>query len=608
MRSSTRRSEIVRRAHLFEDSLSVVAILTMGALPLLEIVIRRFVSTGIPGSATWLQHLTLWVGFLGAAVAARRGELLSLTAGSALAAGKAKRAADLFTTGIGFTVCAVLARGSWEVVSVDREGGQVLSLGLPVWVAELIMPVGFAVIGLRILSRLEPWRDRAAAASFILAPLAIGWLAVPPGSGAALPLLLIVVAATALGTPIFVGLAGVAAILLWNNFDPIAVIAAEVYGLVLEPFLPAIPLFTLAGYILAEGGTPRRLVGLFRSFFGWMPGGIAVVAVVVCGFFTSFTGGSGVTILAMGGLLYPMLIQEKHSHKFATGLLTSAGSLGLLFVPSLAVILYGLVAGTDIPRLFAAGLLPGVLEILLVAGFAIYFSKRTGIARVPFKPREALAALWRAKWEAAIPFVVLGSILSGYATLVEASAVTVLYAFFLEFFLHKDLSLRRDLLPVVNNAVTLIGGVLIILGVARGLTNYLIIARIPSLAVEWVQSFVESPLFFLLLLNIFLLIVGCLMDIYSAIVVVVPLIAPLGLHFGIDPFHLGIIFLTNLELGYLTPPVGMNLFLASYRFKRPLPEVYRAALPFLMIRAVAVLLVTYVPALTSFLPNLLNMD
>jgi len=219
---------------------------------------------------------------------------------------------------------------------------------------------------------------------------------------------------------------------------------------------------------------------------------------------------------------------------------------------------------------------------------------------------RALSALWQAKWEVAIPLVLLGSILGGFATLVEASAVTVLYAFVIEFFIHKDLRIRSDLIRVVGNAAVLIGGVLTILGVAMGLTNYLVIAEIPYLAVDWVQSFVESPLFFLLLLNIFLLIVGCLMDIYSAIVVVVPLIAPLGLHYGIDPFHLGIIFLTNMELGYLTPPVGMNLFLASYRFKRPLPEVYRASLPFLAIRAVGVLLVTYVPPLTGFLPRALG--
>ncbi|MFQ5790109.1 MAG: TRAP transporter large permease subunit [Acidobacteriota bacterium] len=596
----------MKKSHVVENTVSVAALLLMAVLPLAEIAIREFDPSGIPGSATWVQHLALWVGFLGAAIAARRGELLSLTAGATLLKGTMRAAAEVFTAGVAFAVCAVLASGSLELLRIEREGGRELALGVPAWVGQLVMPLGFALIGLRILSKVPFWTGRAAAGAFIVFPLLLGSLEDLPGTGVVLPLLVIVLGATALGAPIFAGLAGVAAVLLWNNFDPVSAIPLETYSfIVLKPILPTIPLFTLAGYILAEGGTPRRLVELFRALVGWMPGGVAVVAIVVSAFFTSFTGGSGVTILAMGGLLYPMLLEEKHPHRFSTGLLTSAGSLGLLFPPSLAVIVYGLVAGTDVRRLFVSGWTPAVLEIGLVVGFALFHSRRSGITRVPLEANRVVSALWEAKWEVAIPFVVLGSILGGFATLVEASAVTVLYAFVLEFFVHKDLSLRRDLPRVVGDAATLIGGVLLILGVAPGLTNYLVIAEIPYLAVQWVQSFVQSPLFFLLLLNLFLLVVGCVMDIWSAIVVVVPLIVPLGQLFGIDPFHLGIIFLTNLELGYLTPPVGLNLFLASHRFKRPLPEVYRAALPFLAIRAVAVLLVTYVPALTRFLPNLL---
>jgi tripartite ATP-independent transporter DctM subunit len=596
----------VKTSRVLEDGLVVFALLAMALLPLLEIVIRKFYPSGIPGSTIWVQHLALWVGFLGAAIAARRGELLSLTAGSSLLRDRSKRIVDIFTAGISFAVCAVLTKGSLELVGVEREGGRALALGIPVWVAQIIMPIGFALIGLRIVRRLPFWGDRVAAASFLVFPIVLSLFEDLPGSGVLLPLLGVMILATALGAPIFVGLGGVAAVLLWNMYDPVSAIPLEAYNLALKPILPTIPLFTLAGFILAEGGTPQRLVELFRALFGWMPGGVAIVTIVVCAFFTSFTGGSGVTILAMGGLLYPMLIEESHPHKFSTGLLTSAGSLGLLFPPSLAVILYGLVAEVEIRGLFVAGWAPGMLEIVIVALFVLYHSRRSGITRVPFELKRALRALWRAKWEVAIPFVLLGSILGGFATLVEASAVTVLYAFVLEFLVHRDLEMGKDLLRVVSNAATLIGGVLTILGVALGLTNYLIIAEIPMLALEWVQSFVQSPLFFLFLLNIFLLIVGCLMDIYSAIVVVVPLIAPLGLHFGVDPFHLGIIFLTNMELGYLTPPVGMNLFLASYRFKRPLPEVYRASLPFLAIRAIGVLLVTYVPPLTGFLPRVLG--
>ena len=604
-KTSFGRFDLGRKARLFENGASALALLTMASLPIAEAVVRLFYPSGIPGAANWVQYLTLWVAFLGAMIAARRGELLSLDAAEHLLSGRLETAVKTFTAGVTVAVCAVLARAGYAIVSVEREAGAVLALGVPVWVTAVIMPVGFAIIGIRAVNRLPAMRQRIVAVSFVLVPFGLGFIEDPTTAGVMMPVLALMIVALALGAPIFVGLGGIAMVLLWHDFWPVANVAVETYHLVLEPFLPTIPLFTLAGYILAESGAPNRLVNLFRALFGWVPGGIAVVAVVVCAFFTSFTGGSGVTILAMGGLLFPMLRQDNHSGRFASGLLTSAGSLGLLFPPSLAVVLYALVAKADVRSLFVAGWFPGVLEILLVAGFVVFYSKRRKVERVRFDARRALAALWQAKWEVAVPFVVLGSIMGGYATLVQASAITVLYAFVIAFFIHRDLSIRGDLLRVVGAAVTLIGGVLLILGVARGLTEFLIVADVPGVAVTWVETFVESPLLFLLLLNVFLLLVGCVMDIYSAIVVVVPLIAPIGLHFGIDPLHLGIIFLVNLELGYLTPPVGMNLFLASHRFKRPLPEVYRATLPFLAIRVVAVLLVTYVPALTTWLPGLL---
>ena len=469
------------------------------------------------------------------------------------------------------------------------------------------MPVGFLLIGWRLFRRIPTRWGRRAAVLGLLLPLLLheGFTGFDLSeSGIAWPLLALILVAAAGGAPIFVALGGAAAVLLWSIWNPVSAIPAEAYSMVSKPTLPTIPLFTLAGYILAEGGAPRRLVVLFRGLFGWMPGGVAVVAIVVSAFFTCFTGGSGVTILAMGGLMFPLLLADGHRPKFSTGLLTSAGSLGLLFPPSLAVILYGLVAEVDIPRLFVAGFVPALLEIALVAGFTVFATRRFAGKTTPFNGREALRALRTAKWEAAIPVVVLGVVLGGFATLVEAAAITVLYALFVEFVVHREGKTLGDLIRIGGNAATLIGGVLLILGAALGLTNYLIFADIPGTAVQWVQSFVASPLFFLLLLNVFLLIAGCLMDIYSAVVVVVPLIAPLGLAYGVDPLHLGIIFLTNLELGYLTPPVGMNLFLASYRFRRPLGEVYRAALPFLAIRAGAVLLVTYLPWLTLALPKL----
>ncbi|MFQ5737698.1 MAG: TRAP transporter large permease subunit [Acidobacteriota bacterium] len=598
---------MTRRIHTLESSLSVAALLAMALLPLLEILIRQFSSSGIPGSTVWVQHLALWVAFLGAALAARKGELLSLSTSLALR-GRTKTGVEIVTAGVSFAVCMVLAKGGLDLVLAEREGGQALALGLPLWIAQVIIPVGFAVIGLRVVLRLSSgWRGRAAAVAFVLVPWLMGQMDNLPGSGIATPLFLVLVAAAALGTPIFVALGGMAALLLWNNFDPVSAIAVETYSLSIKPLLPTIPLFTLAGYILAEGDHPKRLIELFRALFGWTPGGVAVMASLVCAFFTSFTGGSGVTILAMGGLLYPMLLQEKHSARFDLGLLTAAGSLGLLLPPSLAVILYGLVAKIEIKKLFVSGLVPALLEIGLVAFYAMWQGRKAGIDPIPFQWRRVLRALWAARWEVAAPVVVLAGILGGFATLVEAATLTVLYAFVLEFIVHRELSIRHDLIRVVANASSLIGGVLIILGVALGLTNYFVIAGIPDLAVERVQGLVQSRLLFLLLLNIFLLVVGCLMDIYSAIVVVVPLIVPLGVAYGIDPFHLGVIFLVNLELGYLTPPVGINLFLASFRFKRPLSEVYSATLPFLALRAVSVLLITYVPPLTGLLPRILSM-
>lgn len=604
------------RLAVFEDAVSVTALLLMAAIPIVEAAIRPVFPTGIPGSSMWVQHLTLWVGFLGAAVAARRGELLALTAGPSAAPERWRPLLASLSGAVGVSVSAALAYASVVLIHAEWEGGRELALGVPVWLAEGVMPVGFFLIGWRIWRRIPTRWGRAAALVGLAVPLLLhegvsGFDLTESGIG--WPLLGFILIATACGAPIFVALGGVAAVLLWTNWDPVSAIPAEAYGMVSKATLPTIPLFTLAGYILAEGGAPRRLVGLFRALFGWIPGGVAVVAIVVSAFFTSFTGGSGVTILAIGGLMFPMLARDGHRPQFSTGLLTSAGSLGLLFPPSMAVILYGLVAEVEIQRLFVAGFIPALLEIALVAGFTILVARRLGARRgaaaegpavTRFGFRQALSALWEAKWEAVIPVVVVGVVLGGIATLVEAAAITVLYALFVEFIVHREGKRLSDLVRTGGNAVTLIGGVLLILGCALGLTNYLIFADIPTMAVEWVQTFVESPLFFLLLLNLVLLVAGCLMDIYSAIVVVVPLIAPLGLAYGIDPLHLGIIFLVNLELGYLTPPVGMNLFLASYRFRRPLGEVYRSALPFLAIRAGAVLLVTYVPWLTTALPAL----
>jgi tripartite ATP-independent transporter DctM subunit len=370
--------------------------------------------------------------------------------------------------------------------------------------------------------------------------------------------------------------------------------------------LPAIPLFTLTGFLLAEGRSSERLLEVFRAWFGWIPGGTAVVTVLVCAFFTAFTGGSGVTILALGGLLYPALVKEKYGEEFSLGTLTAAGSLGLLFPPALPLILYGVVAEVPIEDLFLGGIVPGFVLVGLMTVWGVHRGVVSGAVRTTFHWKRALRSLWTGKYELAVPAIAVGTMFSGWATLVEASAVTALYALIVQVFVHRDLTIRGDLLRVLRNCTVLLGGVLIILGVAKGLTNYLVDAMIPAQLLAWVEAHVESRLVFLLALNLFLLLVGCLMDIFSAIVVVVPLIEPIGEAFDIHPVHLGIIFVANLELGYLTPPVGLNLFLASYRFEKPLLMVYRAAVPALLILGLGVLMITYVEGFTLGLLRLLG--
>jgi tripartite ATP-independent transporter DctM subunit len=347
---------------------------------------------------------------------------------------------------------------------------------------------------------------------------------------------------------------------------------------------------------------------VFQALVGHFRGGPAIATVLVCAFFTSFTGASGVTILALGGLLMPVLLAARYSEKDALGLLTGSGSIGLLFPPCLPIILYAIIANIEINDMFLGGILPGLLMVIAAAIWGVARSPKDSSANKKlFSWKEAGSALWEAKWELLMPVVACAALFSGYATAVEASAVTALYAFIVESLVYRDLSITRDLSRVMSECGLLVGAILLILGVALGFTGYLIQAQVPDHLITWVQASVHSPLVFLLALNLFLLIVGCLMDIFSAIVVVVPLMVPLGVAFGIDPVHLGIIFLANLELGYLTPPVGLNLFLAAYRFKEPMVKVYRDVLPFLYMQLISVLVITYVPFLSTGPLNLLNL-
>jgi C4-dicarboxylate transporter, DctM subunit len=413
-----------------------------------------------------------------------------------------------------------------------------------------------------------------------------------------LAIVVLLVLIAALGVPLFVVL-GAGSLIATHvaGLDP-AVLLVEMLRLTSSPNLMAIPLFTLAGVTLARGGAPQRLVQLFNTGFGWMPGGLAIVALTVCAFFTAFSGASGVTILALGGLLYPMLVGENYTKRFSLGLLTASGSLGLLFPPSLAVLLYGIVAGVSIEQLFTAGIVPGTILLVMLALYAMVTSRRIGIPRHPFSFTALVAAARAGFWDILLPVGIIAGLLGGFVTVTEAASSAAAYALLLETVIHRRLSTRAVYYEVFRETCVLVGSLLIILGIALGLTNLLIDAQIPMKMLSLLEQDVHSQLQFLLLLNVFLLVVGCVMDIFSATMVIVPLILPLALHFGVDPVHLGIIFLANLEIGYLTPPVGINLFLASQRFREPILSLFRAALPFLFIMLVWLALVTYVPQLS----------
>lgn len=606
----------------------------MAIIPATELLGRKWFGRGIPGATEYLRHLTLWVGFLGAALATRMDRHLKLGVTTSWMAPGVKKAAHLTAHFFATAVCTGLVGAGLQSVIAqapslpawtqkvlpalvkdwlepfglyDAFGITHVAGWLPLWIAQSVIPIGCALMAIRfILYASTRWRDRLLVALAIPLTILFPVLLEQVAPSLVWPGILVLLVVAGLGMPIFALLGGAALLLFWGTGDTaVAAIADNAYQIVASEIFPTIPLFTLAGFILSEGRASERLVRLFRALFGWVPGGLAVAATLLCAFFTTFTGASGVTILALGGLLLPVLVKSGFKEGFSVGLLTSTGSLGLLLPPSLVVILYGVVAHVPIIDMFKAGLVPGNLLVLPVCLLCVWYGYRTGAGKAPFDQREALAALWLAKWEILMPVLVLVLIFTGFCTLVQAAALLVLYALAVEVVIYRDLTAPMTMAMLVKCAA-LLGGVLIVLGVAMGLNVYLVDEQIPERAAAWVQANIDSRWAFLLALNGALILVGCLMDIYSALIVVVPLILPMAATFGVDPVHLGIIFLANLQLGYLTPPVGMNLFLASFRFERPLTYVARQSLPFLLIMVVVVLLVTYVPWLSLGVLELLK--
>ena len=587
-------------------TIGVFSILTI--FPAVEIFTRLMGRPGIPASPILVQHMTLWIGFIGAVLATRQNKLLSLTRDPLFSPDSVFSNGRWIAKNISFVIIGALFWGSINLVMIEYNYPIQISPGIYRWVIQLIMPIGFLLIGFQILIKSSKEN------SLRILMLIIGILFVFIGNNDvfrdSVYFLWISVAfilfSMIYGTPIFIGLGGLAVLFFWHDYTPISAISAETYRIVVSPTLPTIPLFTLAGYILAESKSSERIFYLFRAAFGWIPGGTPIVIVFLCGFFTALTGGSGVAILALGGLLFPLLKKEGYSELFSLGLITLAGSLGLLFPPSLPLIIYGVTARVSIKDLFIGGLIPGIIIALVIAAYSIFQGYTQHVERQSFSIQKIIKELKNSFWEVIIPFLILFGVFGGYTTLVETSATLVIYILIVEVYIYKDLKLN-DLPRIVLDCATLIGGVLIILGVAMGFTSYLVDAQIPMLLMDWVEQNISSKYVFLLLLNILLLVVGCLMDIFSAIIIIVPLITPLLTLFpDIHPVHLAVIFIANLELGYLTPPVGMNLFLSAYRFEKDMPTVYKATLPFFLLSVLIVLAITYIPIISLGLLKLLE--
>lgn len=611
----TRPTEVAKgwrgTLHRAEDLIITLCLAAMIVLPLAEILLRKIFHTGITGASAFLQHFTLIIGLLGGALAARDRRLLSLSTLSNILKGRWRSLAKVVSGSVAATITCFLGLAALQFVASERTGGKILAYGIPIWVMQSVLPLGFFLIAVRLIwNSSDGWRNRLVT---LMLTGALFWIGIHPPVAPdkmVVPALAGLLIAMALGAPIFVLLGGAALILFRGEDLPIASISLTHYSMVTNPTLPTIPLFTLAGYFLAEGGASKRLVRVFQSLVGQFRGGPAIITALMCAFFTSFTGASGVTILALGGLLLPVLTAAGYAERSALGLLTGSGGLGLLFPPSLPLILFAIVAsanvknsGVTIEKMFLAGLGPGILLVTLTALWGISKGPKEVSSQRQFNLSEAGRAIWDAKWELLLPVVALIALFGGFATPVEAAAVTALYAFFVETIIYGDLKVARDVSRVMAECGLLVGGVLLILGVALGFTNYLIDAQVPAKGVEWITGAIKSKYAFLLALNGGLLIVGCLMDIFSAIVVVVPLLVPLGMAYGIDPLHLGIIFLANMELGLLTPTVGINLFLSSYRFGKPVMEVTRAVIPMQIVLLTGVFLITYIPALTTLLPR-----
>ncbi len=583
-----------------------------------QVILRNFFNTGIAWADALVRHLVLWVGFIGASVATQEEGHLAMDLVSRFLPEKIKKSSAFFVQGAASLICALLTLASYKFVMGEKEGGAILIPGIPSYWAVSIIPIGFYLMSVRFARRSALWLTPLPALLIpflVFAPLfsnspglqnvvekIMGLSNLIPTSGPGFIILAVLIGLIGLlGAPLFIIFGSISLLAFHTAGIDSSATIIEMYRLASAPTLSAIPLFTFAGYLMAESKSPERIVAIAKPLFGWMPGGLAIMTIVACAFFTAFTGASGVTIIALGGLLYPILLKEKYPDNFSMGLVTTCGSVGLMFPPSLPLILFGLISGASIDKLFVAGLIPGLVIIAILSIYSIIVNRGIKTERHPFSLKELITAFRNAAWEIPLPFLILFGIYGGYITASEAAAVTAFYVFVVQVFIYRDLSLTKDVPRIAKQSMVLVGSIVVIFAVAMGFTSYLIDEQVPIKLFEWIRTFITSRWAFLLALNIFLLIVGSLMDIFSAIIVVVPLLLPIAKEFHVDPLHLGIIFLTNLEIGYLHPPVGLNLFLSSIRFKRSIVNLYWVTLPFLLLLILCLILLTYIPGLSLWL-------
>ncbi|GHU70182.1 TRAP transporter subunit DctM [Spirochaetia bacterium] len=622
-----------------EQILCYFSLICLAFLPLAEAFMRIFFHSRVPSSPGVIAHLLLVLGLLSGMSTTRNGEHLSIGLAQYLHNDKIK---NRFTTVSGLLSAFMVTIFAWCAVSFIKIGlspWQIIGF-IPDQVFALVMPIGYAVMAYRF-ARMTPVtgsRRILPVLAIVLGTICslpvifkIIWGFDLPEAAYTIndwfsnlafalraPIFILLILAALAGTPLFVVIGGLALLLIQGSWGEIDVIPNQVYTALTQNNMVAIPLFTLAGFILSESRAGERLINTFHSLFGWLPGGLIIATVIICAFFTSFTGASGVTILALGGILYTILagtdagvsrgsppLKGKYSEKFSIGLLTASGSIGLLFPPSLAIFLVGATTQTNTIHLFLGGLIPGLLLVLATIIFGVVISVKTKIPLEPFNLKKAGKALKNSLLEILLPFLLIAGYFSGVLSLVEIGSVAVIYIFVTEVFIYRDIKFA-GIVGVFKKAIPIVGGILSILALSQALSYYIVDTQAPYRFAQWMQGAISSKYIFLLVLNLALLVIGCLVDIFSAILIVLPLLIPLGTAYGIDPVHLGIIFLVNMEAGFLTPPVGLNLFLASYRFKRPFLETSRYVMPFLIIQLAVVFIVTYVPVLTTYLMRFSN--